>query len=531
MPVKVRCPGCEKVLNVPDTARGKSVRCPKCETKIPVPAGEAEPVAQTKKSATKRKANSEDALAALDLSRMEDTSARLCPKCGAELDAEAFECPVCGADATTGGMGRTAKRRQFLGGMPDPNDFYKNYLRESKEFLRENMGLAWRTGLYWTIFAVLSISAFGMFLYSEKTPPKVFWASLAVILSLGLPGWYWFLSQEIIRATLEKKKKLKRVGFDFFQTVAMGVKSYIWPIVVSLPFPPIYVLTGLFLPLALIHMTQRYPHKAWLPFDLLRLLGRNFGQVAVLFLTGFVLMLPVIGAAVAIGLFNAAVVGWLFSLMDKAANSIAGTEPGLWRDMMRGMVGFLLLWTFFWPVATLAAFPSVFLMRANGSLAHYCRKNLELMMLAPGGQPCGFWVRWLAFLADAVMIGLMLAILWGLVYGLSWVVIYMGLTYFAYVFYVVGLALSFGIPWFYFAKQESSTVQATLGKRSLGIVVTDLKGKRIKLRPATIRFVVKLFSIALAGIGCVMAAFTPKKQAMHDSVAKTLVVWRGGEEA
>src|SRR5690348_15505967 len=41
MPVKVRCPSCEKVLNVPDTARGKAVKCPACEARVPVPAESA----------------------------------------------------------------------------------------------------------------------------------------------------------------------------------------------------------------------------------------------------------------------------------------------------------------------------------------------------------------------------------------------------------------------------------------------------------------------------------------------------------
>ena len=41
MPVKVRCPTCEKVLNAPETARGKAIKCPGCETKVKVPAGDA----------------------------------------------------------------------------------------------------------------------------------------------------------------------------------------------------------------------------------------------------------------------------------------------------------------------------------------------------------------------------------------------------------------------------------------------------------------------------------------------------------
>src|SRR5690348_3791792 len=38
MPVKVRCSGCQKVLNAPERARGKAIKCPDCATVIKVPA-------------------------------------------------------------------------------------------------------------------------------------------------------------------------------------------------------------------------------------------------------------------------------------------------------------------------------------------------------------------------------------------------------------------------------------------------------------------------------------------------------------
>ena len=40
MAVKVRCTGCQKVLNAPDQARGKAIKCPNCDTRITVPAGD-----------------------------------------------------------------------------------------------------------------------------------------------------------------------------------------------------------------------------------------------------------------------------------------------------------------------------------------------------------------------------------------------------------------------------------------------------------------------------------------------------------
>src|SRR5262245_47221591 len=110
MAVKLRCPGCEKVLTVPDTARGKSVKCPSCAEKISVPAAKEAPTEKSpKKKAAKQ--DSEASLMAFDLSKAEDADARVCPKCGYDmtyLDEETTECPECGTDIATGGMGEKA---------------------------------------------------------------------------------------------------------------------------------------------------------------------------------------------------------------------------------------------------------------------------------------------------------------------------------------------------------------------------------------------------------------------------------------
>ena len=78
--------------------------------------------------------------------------------------------------------------------------------------------------------------------------------------------------------------------------------------------------------------------------------------------------------------------------------------------------------------------------------------------------------------------------------------------------------------WLYYALMESSPWQATLGKRALSIVVTDLDGNRISFGRATARYWAKLLSGLLMGIGYLMALFTEKKQAMHDSLAGCLVI-------
>jgi LSD1 subclass zinc finger protein len=161
MPVKVKCSGCDKVLSVPDAARGKAVKCPACQTRIAVPSesatakpaatksegaksAAAKPKPKAKKPA--KEADSEFALMSFDMKRAEDTAARVCPKCGFDMkwqDEEDNECPECGFDASVGGMGVKAKKRAMKG--QDPADFYPNLVSNATKFLSKNISIAFRT--------------------------------------------------------------------------------------------------------------------------------------------------------------------------------------------------------------------------------------------------------------------------------------------------------------------------------------------------------------------------------------------------
>jgi len=84
--------------------------------------------------------------------------------------------------------------------------------------------------------------------------------------------------------------------------------------------------------------------------------------------------------------------------------------------------------------------------------------------------------------------------------------------------------ISLVVGWLYFALMESSAKQATVGKMALGIVVTDLDGRRIGFGRATGRYFAKILSALTLGIGFLMAGFTERKQALHDMVASCLVI-------
>jgi len=80
------------------------------------------------------------------------------------------------------------------------------------------------------------------------------------------------------------------------------------------------------------------------------------------------------------------------------------------------------------------------------------------------------------------------------------------------------------ITWLYFANMESSSKQATFGKRALKIVVTDLNGNKLSFGQATKRHFSKIISGVILGVGFFMVGATEKKQALHDKMAGCLVI-------
>ena len=97
--------------------------------------------------------------------------------------------------------------------------------------------------------------------------------------------------------------------------------------------------------------------------------------------------------------------------------------------------------------------------------------------------------------------------------------------------------LVFGlILWLYKTLLESSSIQATIGKRTLKLVVTDLNGERISFGKAAFRSwvvwlpwvaslpYVQMIVFLVALIACLVVGFTSKKQGLHDRMAKCLVL-------
>lgn len=157
----------------------------------------------------------------------------------------------------------------------------------------------------------------------------------------------------------------------------------------------------------------------------------------------------------------------------------------------------------------------------------------------PRVEYADFWLRVLAYLIDTAVIGI------GFVVILIPLIFLTGLGDLLSRFHPdedmndVGLFFIFGVlflaataslvlTWLYHALMESSEWQATLGKKFLGLVVTDMAGQRVSFGRATGRHFAKIITnMVPLLIGYLMAAFTQKKQALHDMIAGCLVLRRG----
>jgi uncharacterized RDD family membrane protein YckC len=159
---------------------------------------------------------------------------------------------------------------------------------------------------------------------------------------------------------------------------------------------------------------------------------------------------------------------------------------------------------------------------------------------APAARPpvayAGFWLRFVAAIIDGIIIGIPFApIFFLLIFSalpsirgvrdpMEMFTIIMPRLFLVLVVSLVG-------SWLYWGLMESSGWQATLGKKALGLYVTDLTGHRITFGRASGRFFAGRglsYVLSIGGlyflVDCICAGFTEKKQALHDMIASCLVL-------
>jgi uncharacterized RDD family membrane protein YckC len=154
----------------------------------------------------------------------------------------------------------------------------------------------------------------------------------------------------------------------------------------------------------------------------------------------------------------------------------------------------------------------------------------EPINAAPAPRYAGFWRRLWAFLIDHAIVLLPLI---GTLYGVGIVEVLSSDDPIAaashYLDEAATLSIGFkpfylGVLWLYYTLLESGAHQATIGKRLLRIEVTTLAGGRVGFWRALGRQLGKIVSTVILGIGFIIAAFTARKQALHDLFARCLVV-------
>ncbi|MGZ8847349.1 MAG: RDD family protein [Pyrinomonadaceae bacterium] len=136
----------------------------------------------------------------------------------------------------------------------------------------------------------------------------------------------------------------------------------------------------------------------------------------------------------------------------------------------------------------------------------------------------GFWMRGVAYIIDSLIMSIIFVPL-GFVIGL--LMVGAGLDENSPEFQMINLGsngFSLLAGWLYHAFMESSSWQGTVGKKALGLRVTDLSGSRISFARATGRYFGMILSGMICFIGFIMVAFTEKKQGLHDMLAGTLVL-------
>jgi len=142
----------------------------------------------------------------------------------------------------------------------------------------------------------------------------------------------------------------------------------------------------------------------------------------------------------------------------------------------------------------------------------------------------GFWKRYAAYFLDSVVVAIInvpVSLVFNLIGAAS------GNETLAVVLSMVAMLGGFVIGIGYYAGFHASKGGATLGKMAVGIKVVRSDGERITFLRGVGRYFGFILSSLTLMIGFIMAAFTERKQALHDMLCDTLVVdkWAFTENA
>ncbi len=158
----------------------------------------------------------------------------------------------------------------------------------------------------------------------------------------------------------------------------------------------------------------------------------------------------------------------------------------------------------------------------------------------------GFWLRFVAAIIDLIVLGIALSVF------VSFLAVARRIPL-AFTDLRIDeppsqVVAAFGVPalfavlcffvissWLYFALLESSSWRGTLGKYVLGLYVADTQGNRVTFGRASLRFCggrllahVPYVGLIYFAVDCICAGLTSRKHALHDSMARCLILRKYG---
>ncbi|HEX8974327.1 MAG TPA: RDD family protein [Patescibacteria group bacterium] len=157
----------------------------------------------------------------------------------------------------------------------------------------------------------------------------------------------------------------------------------------------------------------------------------------------------------------------------------------------------------------------------NASEAQTSSEQKPEQIVAPVSQAAevkyaGFWIRLLATIIDLFLPGIV-----GVILG--FVVLYISPKSTGSIYLTITKLI---IIWVYYIWMTNK-YQATLGKMIFGLGVQNNEGKKVTLGKIVLRETIgKILSWITLSIGFIMAGFTRRKQALHDKIAGTVVVYK-----
>ena len=133
------------------------------------------------------------------------------------------------------------------------------------------------------------------------------------------------------------------------------------------------------------------------------------------------------------------------------------------------------------------------------------------MTPAVSGAKAGFWIRVVAYIIDAIILGIVTSVVAALFRGNTsargGIQLVLGIIYFVYFWSAMG-------PW----------PGQTPGMKILNLKVIRTDGSNLDLVQGLLRYVGLIISFLVIFIGVIWVAFDPNKQGWHDKIAGTYVI-------